>query len=83
MVKPFIMFNKFPINFSFDGRSYHGLVKPLTTGVQNRKPTSFQVFLNNSYCGVIQRKNDRWETDSPKCAIMVDTLAARIYDWYE
>ena len=77
------MFNKFPINFSFDGRSYKGLVKPLVTGGQNRKPTAFQIFVNNSYYGVIQQKGMRWETDSPKCAVMVDTIVDRIYDWYQ
>lgn len=77
------MFNKFPINFSFDGRSYKGLVKPLTTGVQHRMPTTFQVFFNNSYYGVVQRKGGQWETDSPKCAVMVDSIADQIYDWYQ
>jgi hypothetical protein len=24
-----------------------------------------------------------WETDSPKCAIMVDVIGNHIYDWYE
>ena len=77
------MFNKFPINFSFEGRSYQGLVKPLATGIQNRIPTSFQVFVNNTYYGLMKRKEDRWETDSPKCAIIMDTLGNEIYDWYQ
>jgi glyoxylate carboligase len=77
------MFNQFPINFFFEGRSYKGLVKPLATGVQNRIPTSFQVFINNTYYGLMKRKEDSWETDSPKCAILKDTLGNQIYDWYQ
>ena len=50
------MFNKFPINFDFDGVQYRGEIKPLQTGVQHRKPTAFQVFLNNVYCGLIKEE---------------------------
>jgi len=77
------MFNKFPIHFSYDGVSYRGEIKPLQTGVQNRIPTSFQVVLNNVYYGQVKRRGVDWETDSPKCAIMVDTIGNEIYDWYE
>ena len=76
------MYNRFPIQFKFDGRQYRGEIKPLTAGIQNRKPVKFQVFLNNIYYGDIRRNEDNWETDSPKCAIMVETLGNHIYDWY-
>jgi hypothetical protein len=77
------MFNKFPINFSFDGKQYRGEIKPLQVGLQNRMPTSFQVVLNNVYYGLVKRRGADWETDSPKCAFMVDTIGNQIYDWYE
>jgi hypothetical protein len=77
------MFNKFPIAFRYDGKQYNGQIKPLETGLQQGLPTSFQVFLNNVYFGLIRRKGVEWETDSPKCAIMVDEIGNRIYDWYE
>lgn len=77
------MFNKFPISFSFDGRQYNGEIRPLSTDVQNRVPTNFQVFLNNVYYGLVKRRGWEWETDSPKCAIMVDTIASHIDDWYQ
>jgi len=77
------MFNKFPISFNYDGKHYSGLIQPLMNGLQNRIPTSFQVFLNNVYYGLIRRKGVDWETDSPKCAILVNTIGNHIYDWYE
>ena len=77
------MFNKFPISFYFDGKQYDGQIQPLSIGVQNRIPTNFQVFLNHVYYGLVKRKGDDWETDSPKCAIMVKTIANHIYDRYE
>ena len=77
------MFNKFPIHFYFDGKRYSGLIQPLQTGVQNRIPTSFQVFLNNVYYGLVRRRGTDWETDSPKCAIMVEIIGNHIYDQYE
>jgi hypothetical protein len=77
------MFNKFPIAFNYDGRQYRGQIKPLQTGVQYGIPTAFQVFLNNVYYGLMKRKGMDWETDSPKCAIMIDVIGNRIYDWYE
>ena len=77
------MFNKFPINFKYDGREYHGQIQPLQTGLQHRIPTAFQVFLNNVYYGLVKRRGTDWETDSPKCAIMVDIIANQIYDRYE
>jgi len=77
------MFDKFPIHFSYDGVHYQGEVKPLQAGVQNRMPTTFQVVLNNVYCGLVKRRGSDWETDSPKCAVMVDTIGNEIYDWYE
>ncbi|HEV2483850.1 MAG TPA: hypothetical protein VGS79_29500 [Puia sp.] len=77
------MFNKFPIHFTYDGISYRGEIKPLHTGLQHRIPTTFQVVLNNAYCGLVRRKGTSWETDSPKCAIMVDIIGNHIYDYYE
>ncbi len=77
------MFNRFPINFDYDGKHYNGEIKPLAGGLQNRIPTTFQVFLNNAYCGLMKRRGEDWETDSPKCAIMVNVIGNRIYDWYE
>ena len=77
------MFNKFPISFSYDGKQYRGEIRPLQTGVQNRIPTTFQVILNNMYYGLVKRRGADWETDSPKCAILVDTIGNHIYDWYE
>ncbi len=77
------MFNKFPIKFHYDGRYYQGEVKPLQTGLQNRMPTTFQVFFNNMYYGLVKRRGTDWETDSPKCAIMVNIIGNHIYDWYE
>jgi len=77
------MFNKFPISFSYDGKQYRGEIKPLQAGLQNRMPTSFQVILNNVYYGLVKRKGADWVTDSPKCAIMVETIGNHIYDWYE
>jgi hypothetical protein len=32
---------------------------------------------------LVKRRGTDWETDSPKCAIMVDTIGNHIYDWYE
>jgi len=77
------MFNKFSIDFFYDGRHYQGQVQPLQAGVQNRIPTSFQVFFNNMYYGLVKRRGTSWETDSPKCAIMVDKIGNHIYSWYE
>ena len=77
------MFNNFPIDFSYDGKQYSGRITPLQTGLQNGIPVSFQVFLNNVYCGLVKRKGTEWETDSPKCAVLVDVIGNRIYDWYE
>ncbi|HET6254015.1 MAG TPA: hypothetical protein VFE32_08070 [Puia sp.] len=75
------MFNKFPITFRYDGKQYNGQVKPLQTG--QRLPTLFQVFLNNVYCGLVRKKGVDWETDSPKCAVMVEVIGNNIEDWYE
>jgi hypothetical protein len=77
------MFNQFPINFRYDGRQYNGQIKPLHTGLQKGLPTSFQVILNHVYCGLIRRRGIDWETDSPKCAVMVDVIGNHIYEWYE
>jgi hypothetical protein len=77
------MFNRFPIQFTYDGVRYNGEIKPLQTGLQHRIPTAFQVILNNAYYGLVRRKGADWETDSPKCAIMVDVIGNQIYDWYE
>jgi hypothetical protein len=77
------MFNTFPISFTFDGIQYRGEIKPLSMGVENRKPTNFQVILNHVYYGLVKRKGADWVTDSPKCAIMVNTIGNHIYDWYE
>jgi hypothetical protein len=77
------MFNRFPISFTYDGRQYSGEIQPLQTGLQNRMPTTFQVFFNHMYYGSVKRKGAEWETDSPKCAIMVDTIGNLIYDRYE
>jgi len=77
------MFNKFPIEFNYDGIQYHGQVQPLQAGVQNRMPTSFQVFFNNVYYGLVKRRGTDWETDSPKIAIMVDKIGNHIYSRYE
>jgi hypothetical protein len=74
----FIMLSKFPIHFQFDGRSYLGQIQPLKSNTGGNMPTNFQVFLNNIYCGEIKRKGSKWETDSPKCAIMVDTIGNHI-----
>jgi len=77
------MFNQFPINFRYDGKQYDGQIRPLQTELQRRLPTSFQVFLNHVYCGLIRRKGFEWETDSPKCAVMVDVIGNHIDNWYE
>jgi hypothetical protein len=77
------MFNTFPIHFTYDGVRYKGEIKPLNAGLQNRIPTTFQVVLNNVFCGLVRRKGADWETDSPKCAIMVDVIGNQIYDQYE
>jgi hypothetical protein len=77
------MFNRFPIAFRYDGKQYNGQIKPQATGLQQGLPISFQVYLNNVYFGLIRRKGVEWETDSPKCAIMVEVIGNRIYDWYE
>jgi hypothetical protein len=77
------MFNKFPINFSYDGKQYRGEVKPLSMGVENRFPTKFQVFLNNVYCGSVQRTGRRWETDSQKCVVMMDQISDHIHAWFD
>ena len=77
------MFNKFPIAFRYDGKQYNGEIKPLQTGLQQGLPTTFQVFLNHVYCGLVRRRGAEWETDSPKCAVMVDVIGNNIYDWYE
>jgi hypothetical protein len=76
------MFNQFPINFRYDGKQYNGQIRPLHTGLQQGLPVSFQVFLNHVYCGLIQRRGTEWETDSPKCAVMVDVIGNHIYDRY-
>lgn len=76
------MFNKFPINFNYDGKQYSGSIQPLQTGLQHRIPTSFQVVLNNAFYGLVKRKGPDWETDSPKCAFMVKIIGSYIYDWY-
>ena len=77
------MFNPFPIAFRYDGKQYNGQIKPLQTRRQQGLPTSFQVFLNHVYCGLLRRKGVEWETDSPKCAVMVEVIGNHIYDWYE
>ena len=77
------MFNKFPIHFNFDGKQYNGEIQPLLSGAQQRKPTAFQVFLDHVYCGLIKKRGEEWETDSPKCAILVNPLRRQIEDWYE
>jgi len=77
------MFNKFPIAFRYDGRQYNGQIQPLATGLQQGLPTVFQVFFNHVYFGLVKRRGVEWETDSPKCAIMVDVIGNHIYDWYE
>lgn len=77
------MFNKFPIDFTYDGVRYHGQIQPLQTGLQHRIPTAFQVFFNNAYYGLVKRRGVDWETDSPKIAILVDKIGNQIYNWYE
>ena len=77
------MFNRFPISFDYDGIHYRGEIKPLQSSLQHRIPTIFQVFLNNVYCGLVKRRGEDWETDSPKCAIMVNVIGNHIYDRYE
>jgi hypothetical protein len=77
------MFNNFSIAFSYDGKRYDGQIKPLSTGLQRGLPTSFQVILNHVYCGLIRRRGVDWETDSPKCAVMVEVIGNHISDWYE
>jgi hypothetical protein len=72
------MLSKFVIHFHFDGRDYSGQIRPLKSATSKNIPTNFQVFLNNTYCGEIKRQGSRWETDSPKCAIMVDTIGSHI-----
>lgn len=76
------MFNRFTIHFDFEGKQYRGEIQPLQTGAQNRKPTAFQVFLNHVYCGLIRRRGEGWETDSPKCAVLVRPIGYQIEDWY-
>ena len=76
------MFNQFPINFRYDGKQYNGQIRPLHTGLQQGLPISFQVFLNHVYCGLIRRRGTEWETDSPKCAVMVEVIGNHIYDRY-
>ncbi|HEV3414572.1 MAG TPA: hypothetical protein VG101_18965 [Puia sp.] len=77
------MFNQFPIAFCYDGKQYNGQIRPLQTGLHQGLPTSFQVFLNHVYCGLVRRKGVEWETDSPKCAVMVDVIGNYIYERYE
>lgn len=77
------MFNKFPINFNYDGKQYRGEVRPLSTGMEKRIPTRFQVFLNNIYYGSVQRSGAHWETDSLKCGVLMDKIGHHIYDWYD
>jgi hypothetical protein len=77
------MFNKFPISFSYDGMQYEGEIKPLQAGIQHRMPTTFHVFMNNVYWGLVKRKGNDWETDSPKCAYMIDAIGNYIFDRYE
>lgn len=77
------MFNKFPIQFTYDGIAYRGEIKPLQTGLQHRIPTSFQVVLNNMYYGQVKRRGVDWEADSPKCAVLVQVIGDRIFDRYE
>jgi len=76
------MQNKFPIRFQFDGRNYLGQIKPLKSDSGKNNPTNFQVFLNNVYFGEIKRRGIKWETDSPKCAIMVDTIGNHIDGYF-
>jgi hypothetical protein len=77
------MFNQFPIDFYYDGKYYKGQIKPLLAGAEKRKPTLFQVFLNQVYYGLVRQTHSGWETDSPKCAVMMNTIGNHIYDWYE
>ena len=77
------MFNRFPISISYDGVRYDGEIRPLQTGIQHRIPTTFQVVLNHVYYGMVKRRGADWETDSPKCAVLVETIGNHIYDWYE
>ncbi|MHA4806691.1 hypothetical protein ACX0G9_01225 [Flavitalea flava] len=77
------MFNNFPITFNYDGKEYRGEIKPMSTGIEKRQPTRFQVYLNNVYYGLLQRRGAKWETDSPKCAFMVDKISNHIHGWYD
>jgi hypothetical protein len=77
-----VMNNKFAIHFQFEGKTYLGRIQPLKSGGGGRMPTNFQVFLNNMYCGEVHRSGIKWESDSPICAIMVDTIGNQIIDWY-
>lgn len=77
------MFNKFPIRFQSDGKQYEVEVKPLSAGIEKRLPTRFQVFMNNIYYGQVVRLGDRWETNSPKCGIIVDQIGSHISNWYD
>ena len=45
--------------------------------------TATKAVLNNVYYGLVRRKGADWETDSPKCAIMVEVIGNHIYDRYE
>jgi hypothetical protein len=82
LANKFDMQSNFPIRFQFDGRNYLGQIKPLKSDSGNNNPTNFQVFLNNVYFGEIKRKGFKWETDSPKCAIMVDTIGSHIDGYF-
>jgi hypothetical protein len=76
------MFNRFSISFDFEGRQYNGEVKPLLAGVKNRKPTIFQVFMNRLYYGQVNMTETGWETNSPKCAFMLNKIGNQIMNWY-
>jgi hypothetical protein len=77
------MFNTFPISFSFDGKQYRGEIRPLSAEAQKKFPVNFQVFLNHAYCGLVKRRGWDWETDSPKCALLIKEISNNIYDWYQ
>ena len=77
------MFNKFPIDFYFDGRYYQAQIKPLIPVSKDRIPNAFQVFLNHLYYGELRRRGSRWESDSPKCAMMAENIGNSIREWYE
>jgi hypothetical protein len=76
------MSTKFPINFYDDGKQYLVEIKPLSRRME-KLPTRFEVFMNNMYYGLVQRSGDNWETNSPKCEIVLGKIGHQISNWYD